>query len=226
MAPQLHSEDKQAEQLCESSAEDIEPEVQFEAIPQVVDGILPKRPRLVQADGLVVNLEEPRMVDFGSREQAEQFHGLNGEEGDDAPYGSRRQIADGDEQEAVHRIEHEDVAIVECHVDKAKDKQQAHAPGKSSREIAAFLLLVVVHDKETQSEEHGEDAIHLAREQPGKDVGYCLVAGQRMDYGLLRKNIKVLNGVIQDDARHSDSSQGIGHVNACVREFTGCIHAI
>jgi hypothetical protein len=30
------------------------------------------------------------------------------------------------------------------------------------QEVLAFLLLVVVHDEETQSEEHGEDAIHLA----------------------------------------------------------------
>ena len=51
-----------------------------------------------------------------------------------------------------------------------------------------------------------------------KDVGYRLVRRQCMDDGLLRKDVKVLYGVIQDDTRHSDSSQGIGHVNACVGE--------
>ena len=36
----------------------------------------------------------------------------------------------------------------------------------------------------------------------------------------------MLYGVIQDDACHSDSSQGIGHVNSCIREFAGYIHIL
>jgi hypothetical protein len=35
-----------------------------------------------------------------------------------------------------------------------------------------------------------------------------------MDYRLLREDIEVLYGVIQDDASHSDTSQGIGHIDS------------
>ena len=52
---------------------------------------------------------------------------------DDAPYCLRWQITDGNEQQTIAGIKHQDVAIVERHVD------------------------------DTKHEEHGEDAIHLAR---------------------------------------------------------------
>jgi hypothetical protein len=35
-----------------------------------------------------------------------------------------------------------------------------------------------------------------------------------MNYWILRKDIKVLNGVIEDDARHGNASQGIGHIDS------------
>ena len=101
------------------------------------------------------------MVERGACQQTKEFYGLDGQQGDDAPHPLRRQIADGYEQQAIARIEHQDVAIVEGHVDNAKHEQQAHAPGKTPREVLAFLLLVVVHDEETQAKEHGEDAVHL-----------------------------------------------------------------
>ena len=47
-----------------------------------------------------------------------------------------------------------------------------------------------------------------------------------MDDGLLRKDVEVLYGMIEDDACHSDSSQGIGHVNACIGEKTGFVHIL
>ena len=45
-----------------------------------------------------------------------------------------------------------------------------------------------------------------------------------MDYGLLREDVEVLYGVIQDDACHSDASQGISHIDSGVGEFAGFIH--
>ena len=45
-----------------------------------------------------------------------------------------------------------------------------------------------------------------------------------MEDGLLCEDIEMLNGVIQDDARHCNSSQGVGHVNACIGEITGLVH--
>ena len=45
-----------------------------------------------------------------------------------------------------------------------------------------------------------------------------------MGYRLLRKNVEVLYGVIQDDAGHGDTSQGIGHIDSGVRQIAGFIH--
>ena len=70
------------------------------------------------------------MVDVDTSQQAEQLYRLDGQQGDDAPDSFRRQITDGNQQKAVAGIEHQDVTIVEGHVDKPETKQQAHAPGK------------------------------------------------------------------------------------------------
>ena len=162
VTPQLHAEDEQAEQLGESTAEDVEPQVQFEPISEIVYGILPKCAIFMQTDGFVVYLKERGVVNLRSRKQTEQFYWLDGQQANDAPDNSRWQKTDGDEQQSIDCIKHQNVTIVESNVDKAKDKQQAHAPGKTAGKRLPLLLLVVVHDEEAQSEEHGEDAIHLA----------------------------------------------------------------
>ncbi|MBQ2585021.1 MAG: hypothetical protein II568_07575, partial [Erysipelotrichaceae bacterium] len=60
-----------------------------------------------------------------------------------------------------------------------------------------FLLLVVVHDEETQAEEHGKDAIHLAREQPSQHIGYGLVTRQHVYYRLFGKALRSLNSMMR-----------------------------
>ena len=45
-----------------------------------------------------------------------------------------------------------------------------------------------------------------------------------MYYRFLRENIKVLYGVIQDDASHRNASQRIGHIDSGVWEIAGFIH--
>jgi hypothetical protein len=35
-----------------------------------------------------------------------------------------------------------------------------------------------------------------------------------MNDGILRKDVEVLHGVIEDDARHGNASQGIGHIDS------------
>ena len=116
----------------------------------------------VGAVDLAIQFPHGAVVERGARQQTIKLYGLDGQQDDDAPHPLRRQITDGDKQQAVARIQHQDVAIVEGYVDDTKHKQQAHTPGKAAREVLALLLLVVVHDEETQSEEHGEDAVHLA----------------------------------------------------------------
>ena len=131
---------------------------------------------------------------------------MNGKQTNDAPHRFRWQITDGNKQQAIDGIEHEDIAIVKRHVDKTKHEQQAHTPSKTTREAFALLLLVVVHDEETQSEEHGEDAIHLATQQPSQHFPHKVIAWQCIHYRLFRKDIEMLHGVIQDDACHGDTS--------------------
>jgi hypothetical protein len=46
-----------------------------------------------------------------------------------------------------------------------------------------------------------------------------------MGYRLLRKDVEVLHGVIQNDAGHSDTSQGIGHIDSGVGNVSSIIHA-
>ena len=149
-------------------------------------------------------------------QQTEQLHGLDGQQEYDAPHPPRRQIADGDEQQPVARIEHQYVAVIKDSVYDTQEEQEAHSPDKASGEALAFLLLVVVHNEETQPEEHGEDAVHLAREQPSQHVSHSLVARQSMGYRLLSDYVEMIYGVIQDDAGHGDTPQGIGHVNPCI----------
>ena len=51
---QLHAEDEEAEQLRQSSAEDIETEIQLKSISQVGEGVLPKCTMLVCTDDLAI----------------------------------------------------------------------------------------------------------------------------------------------------------------------------
>ena len=226
LASQLHAEDEEAEQLCQSATEDVEPEIEFESVAQVVDGILPERAVLVQGYRAVVNLKERGMVYRGAAQQAEQFHGLDGQQADDAPDRFRGQVTDRDEQQAIACVEHEDVAVVEGHIDEAEHEKQTHAPGEAAREVFPPLLLVVVHDEETQTEEHGKDTIHLSGKQPCQHVGHRLVTGQRVQDGIFREDVEVLHRVIQYNACHRYAPQGIGHINARVGEFASCIHVI
>ena len=64
MPSQLHAEDEQAEQLGESSAEDVVTEVQLKPILEVVDGIVHESAIFMQTDGFVVYLKERGMVDW------------------------------------------------------------------------------------------------------------------------------------------------------------------
>ena len=45
-----------------------------------------------------------------------------------------------------------------------------------------------------------------------------------MGYRLLREDVEVLNRVIQDNAGHGDTSHGVGHIDAGVREIACSKH--
>ena len=132
LSAQLHAEDEEAEQLCQSAAENIEPEVHFKPVSQISEGVLPESTMCMGATDLVIQLPHGAVVERGARQQTEQFYGLDGQENDDAPHPLRRQITDGDEQQTIARIEHQDVAVVEGHIDDAEHEQQTHAPSKAA----------------------------------------------------------------------------------------------
>ena len=106
LASQLHTEDKQTEQLRQSSAEDIESQIHLKAVSQVGEGVFPERTMLVCAIDDARDFIESGMVNLVARQQTVKFHGLDGQQADNAPHPLRRQIADGDEQQTVARIEH------------------------------------------------------------------------------------------------------------------------
>ena len=210
--------------MRQTAAEYVEPEVKLKTIAQVVDGILPERTVLVEGNRLFVNLKERRVVYLCAAQQAEKLYGLDGQQGDDAPYPLRGQIADGNEYQTIARIKHQDVAVVESYIDEAEHEEQAHTPGETAGKGASFLLLVVVHDEETQSEEHGENPVHFSGKQPRQHGGYRLVARQRVKDRLFREDVEVLHGVVEDDAGHSDSPQGIGNVNSRIGQLAALVH--
>ena len=212
--------------MRQTAAEDVVPEVKFKAIAKVVDGILPECAVLVESQRPVVNLKECRVVYLSAAQQAEKLYGLNGQQGDDEPNPLRGQVTDRNEQQSVASVEHQDVAVVEGYIDEAEHEEQAHTPGETSGKGTPFLLLVVVHDEETQSEEHGENTVHLAGKQPRQHGGHRLVARQRMKDRLFREDVEVLHGVVEDDAGHSDSSQGIGNIYSRIGQLEALVHII
>ena len=82
-------------------------------------------------DDLAIHFPQSAVVDRSASQQTEEFYGLYGQQSDEAPHPLRRQIADGDEQQTIACIEHQDVSVIEGHVDNAEEEQQAHAPGKA-----------------------------------------------------------------------------------------------
>ena len=55
LAPYLHAKDEEAEQLRQSSAEDIEPQIHLKPISQVGERVLPKRTMLMSGVDLTIH---------------------------------------------------------------------------------------------------------------------------------------------------------------------------
>ena len=85
LSSQLHAENKEAEQLRQTSAKDIEAQIHLETVSQVGEGIFPERSMLMRTIDNSRDLVEAGMVDCIACQQTEQFHGLDGQQADDAP---------------------------------------------------------------------------------------------------------------------------------------------
>ena len=71
LAAQLHTQNKQAQQLRQASAEDIEAEIHLKSISQVGKGILPECTMLMGTVDLAVHFPQGAVVDGGASQQAE-----------------------------------------------------------------------------------------------------------------------------------------------------------
>ena len=85
LAPKLHAEDKEAEQLRQTTAEHIETQVEFKAVTQIDERILPKCTILMHSDHLTIHIPQSGMIDSRACQQAIQLYGLDGQQTDDAP---------------------------------------------------------------------------------------------------------------------------------------------
>ena len=91
-----------------------------------------------------------------------------------------RKITQWDENQSIDGIGEEDVAIEEGGVHDTEHCQKEHSPGKSSGKANSPLLLIIIHDKEAQSEEQGKNAIHLSRQQQCQHICHPIITPQRI----------------------------------------------
>jgi len=142
------------------AAKDIETEVLFKSVTQVGKGVLPECPMLMCIVDNSWNLIKTGMVDLKARQQTIQFYRLDGRWCTRPPL---TQLTERVEQQAIARIEHQDIASLERHIDDTEQEEHTHAPGEETWEALALLLLVFVHGEGTQSKQ----VVRLARQQPG-----------------------------------------------------------
>ena len=170
-----------------------------------------------------ISFPDKRSIRFPTCYQAVYLDRLDQQEDRDTPQHGSTQITGWDHQQAEDRIGRQDVTVVHYKVQDTKSEQEEHAPCKAEGEVLALLLLVVPHDEEAESEEDGEYAVHLAREQDREDVEDHTVAGKRAG-NPGREEVEMLHRVVQDNADHGKASKGIRHLDTAVFESLGLIH--
>ena len=145
------------------------------------------------------------------------FYRLDKEEGNHPPEPFGRKITQWDENQSIDGIGEEDIAIKKGGVHDTEHCQEEHSPGESSRKTISPLLLVIIHNKEAQSEEKGKDAIHLSRQQQCQHICHPIITPQRISmlYASI-VHIEMLHGMIENNTCYGLSSQGISHVNTTV----------
>ena len=164
-----------------------------------------------------IHFSQCRCIHLPSRNEGVDFYRLDKEEGNHPPEPFGRKITQWDENQSIDGIGEEDVAIKEGGVHDTEHCQEEHSPGESTRKAISTLLLIIIHDKEAQSEEQGKDAIHLSRQQQCQHICHPIITPQRisMRYASI-VHIEMLHGVIENNTCYGQSSQGISHINTAV----------
>ena len=78
LSTKLHAEDKETEELCQTSAEDIESEIHLKPVSEVGDGVLQKRAMFVHAVDTTIQFPHGGMINRTTSQQTEELHGLDG----------------------------------------------------------------------------------------------------------------------------------------------------
>ena len=212
-----HSEYEEADGLRMSSLHHAPVIGSHLSVSQVSIGILQETAVLMTMIHISIHLSQCRCIYLPSGNEGIDFYRLDKEEGNHPPEPFGRKIAQWDENQTIDGIREENVAIEKGGVHNTEHCQEEHSPGESTRKAISSLLLVIVHDEETQSEKQGKNAIHLSRQQQCQHICHPIITPQRisMRYAAI-VHIEMLHGVIENNTCHSQSSQGISHVNTAV----------
>ena len=100
-----------------------------------------------------------------SRYYAVQLYRLEGEEGRNAQDDFVRTAYERQHKQTAHRINEQNVSVVEKKVNQAPNHHQKHSPREARTEVYAFLGSIVMLNEETQSEKQGKNRIHLSCQQ-------------------------------------------------------------
>ena len=212
-----HSEYEKADGLRMSSLHQAPVIGSHLSVSQVTVGILQEGAVLMTIIHISIHLTQCRCIHLPSRNEGVDFYRLDKEEGNHPPEPFGRKITQWDENQSIDGIGEEDIAIKKGGVHDTEHCQEEHSPGESSRKAISPLLLVIIHNKEAQSEEQGKDAIHLSRQQQSQHICHPIITTQRISmlYASI-VHIEMLHRVIENNTCHCQSSQGISHVNTTV----------
>ena len=225
--PVASDEDAEIEKsqgLGDAALADEPADIGQEAVFEAGGGGLEERAFAVRPAHSHISLPDEGGVRLPAGDQAVYLYGLDEQEDGDAPEDRSAEIPCRNHQQAEDCIGRQDVSVVEHQVQDAEAQKQEHPPGETQGEVLALLLLVVPHNEEAESEEDGEDAVHLAGEQHREDIEHHSVAGKREGH-LGRKEVEMLHGMIQDDADDGQAPKGVGHFDSAVLESLGFVHS-
>ena len=132
-----------------------------------------------------------------------------------------RQAAGSHKHKAYQRVHHQYLCCKEHSIEITYHEQQQQAPAETRAEVLAAHTLVIVLNKETESEQQRENGICLTAEQEEKAVPDSAVRKiqPRALPCRVRERIKIemLYRMQQNNAHHSQAAQHIGHIHTLVR---------
>ena len=153
-----------------------------------------------------------------SLDEIYQFHRLKKHEHDEEPYHLVACTYERNDYQTTDCIYEEDVSVIEEQVEETQKHQQDHSPDESGSEVNAFLCLIVMLDKEAQSEQYREYRIHLSCEQKEDGIPDSGIdCSPEVTLGLREhEEIHLFLEMYEDDAGYGDTSQDVRYIDSCI----------